>query len=67
MFMESIYLQPVTCEEIGKILLDLKNTACGWDEMSASFLRLSSQFITFLISQEKLQKALELLLKLENS
>ena len=46
MFMESIYLQPVTCEEIGKILLDLKNTACGWDEMSASFLRLSSQFIT---------------------
>ena len=44
--MESVYLQPVTCEEISKILLDLKNTACGWDEMSASFLRLSSQFIT---------------------
>ena len=46
MVKESIFLQPVTCEEIGKILLDLKNTACGWDEMSASFLRLSSQFIT---------------------
>ena len=46
MVMESIYLQPVTCEEISKILLDLKNTACGWDEMSASFLGLSSQFIT---------------------
>ena len=46
MVMEFIYLQPVTCEEIGKILLDLKNTACGWDEMSASFLRLPSQFIT---------------------
>ena len=44
--MESIYLQPVTCEGIGKILLDLKNTACGWDEMSVSFLRLSSQFFT---------------------
>ena len=46
MVIESIYLQPVTCEEIGKILLDLKNTACGWDEMSASFLKLLSQFIT---------------------
>ena len=40
MVMESINLQPVTCEEICEILLDLKNTACGWDEMSASFLRL---------------------------
>ena len=28
---ESLYLKPVTCEEINNILVSLKDTACGWD------------------------------------
>ena len=43
--MESLYLKPVTCEEINNILVSLKDTACGWDNISAFVLRLSSQFI----------------------
>ena len=43
--MESLYLKPVTCEEINNILVSLKDTACGWDNISAVVLRLSSQFI----------------------
>ena len=43
--MESLYLKPVTCEEINNILVSLKDTACGWDSISAVVLRLSSQFI----------------------
>ena len=43
--MESLYLKPVTCEEINNILVSLKYTACGWDSISAVVLRLSSQFI----------------------
>ena len=38
--MESLYLQPVTCEENNNILASLKNTACGWDV----FQKLLSQF-----------------------
>ena len=45
MVMESLYLKPVTCEEINNILVSLKDTACGWDSISAVVLRLSSQFI----------------------
>ena len=41
MIMESIYLQPVTCDEINKLLVDLENTACGWDDIGAMFLQLS--------------------------
>ena len=43
--MESLYLKPVTCEEMNNILVSLKYTACGWDNISAVVLRLSSQFI----------------------
>ena len=43
--MESLYLKPITCEEINNILVSLKDTACGWDSISAVALRLSSQFI----------------------
>ena len=35
--LESLYLQPVTCEEINNILVSLKNTACGWDDISSVF------------------------------
>ena len=70
MVMESIYLQPLTCKEIGRMLLDLKNTACGWDEMSASFLRLSSQFITqplvFICNQSLTEDVFPEQLKLAN-
>ena len=34
--MESIYLQPV----ISKLLVDLKNTACGWNGIGAMFLKI---------------------------
>ena len=43
--LESLYLQPVTCEEINNILVSLKNTACGWDDISSVFLKLSTQQI----------------------
>ena len=35
--LESIYLQPVTCEEIIKLLSSLKSTAGGWDDLNAMF------------------------------
>ena len=35
LMMESIYQQPLTCEDISKIWVDLKNTACRWNGMSA--------------------------------
>ena len=41
MIMESIYLQPVTCDELSKLLVDLENTTCGWDDIHAMFLQLS--------------------------
>ena len=43
--LESLYLQPVTCEEINNILVSLKNTACGWGDISSVFLKLSTQQI----------------------
>ena len=43
--LESLYLQPATCEEINNILVSLKNTACGWDDISSVFLKLSTQQI----------------------
>ena len=43
--MESLYLQPVTFEEINNILVSLKNTAYGWDDISSAFLKLSTQQI----------------------
>ena len=33
--MESLYLQPVTCEEISKLFVGLKNTAFGLDGIGA--------------------------------
>ena len=43
--METLYLQPATCEEINNILVSLKNTACGWDDISSVFLKLLMQQI----------------------
>ena len=44
---ESLYLQYVTCEEINNtcILVNLTNTACGWDDISSVFLKLSTRSI----------------------
>ena len=42
---ESIYLNPVTHEEIKQILFSLKNSATGWDDIGASILKLSSESI----------------------
>ena len=41
MIMESMSSQPVACNEISKLLVDMKNTACGWDDIGAMFLKLS--------------------------
>ena len=43
--LESLYLRPVTCKEINNILVSLKNTACGWVDISSVFLKLSTQQI----------------------
>ena len=43
--LESIYLKQVTNDEICKIILSLKNSATGWDDISAQLLKLSVQFI----------------------
>ena len=40
---ESIYSNHVTHEEIKQILLSLKNSATGWDDIGASILKLSSE------------------------
>ena len=42
---ESIHLNPVTHEEIKQILLSLKNSATGCDDIGVSILKLSSESI----------------------
>ena len=42
---ESLYLEPVTSEEIEKILRNLKDSACGWDDLDTKFIKLSVDFI----------------------
>ena len=43
--LESIYLKQVANDEICKFILSLKNSATGWDDISAQLLKLSVQFI----------------------
>ena len=38
---ETIFLEPVTCEEINSILSNLKNNATGSDDISAVYLKMS--------------------------
>ena len=38
---ETIFLQPVTCEEINSIVSNLKNNATGSDDISAVYLKMS--------------------------
>ena len=70
MIMESIYLQPVTCDDISKLLVDLKNTACGYGDIGAMFLKLSYQFITqplaFICNQSLAEGVFHNQLKLAN-
>ena len=42
---ESIFLSPVTPVELEKMLLTLKNSATGWDEINAMFLKTSLNYI----------------------
>ena len=42
---ESIFLSPVTPVEIEKLLLTLKDSATGWDEINATFLKTSLNYI----------------------
>ena len=42
---ESMYVEPVTIDEITKLIENLKNTACGWDDLSTKFIKLSLEFI----------------------
>ena len=42
---ESIFLSPVTPVEIEKMLLTLKDSATGWDEINAMFLKTSLNYI----------------------
>ena len=39
--LESMYAEPVTLEEITKLLRNLKNSACGWDDLSFKLIKLS--------------------------
>ena len=48
--MESLLLQPVTCEEINNGLVSLKNNASGWNAISSGFIKLSIQLIVLLLS-----------------
>ena len=43
---ETIFLSPVTENEIGKLLLSLKNTASGYDDINSMSLKLCSQYVT---------------------
>ena len=42
---ESIFLTPVTTMELEKKLLNLKNSATGWDEINTMFLKTSLNYI----------------------
>ena len=42
---ESMFVDFVTNDEIKQILSNLKNSACGWDELSVKFMKLSIEFI----------------------
>ena len=42
---ESIFLSPVTPVEIEKLLVTLKDSATGWDEINAMFLKTSLNYI----------------------
>ena len=43
---ETIFLEPVTCEEINSIVSNLKNNATGSDDISAVYLKMSLPSIT---------------------
>ena len=42
---ESIFLRPVTTVELEKMLMTLKNSATGWDEINAMFLKAALNYI----------------------
>ena len=42
---ESIYLDPVSENEIGQLIKSLKDTAAGFDDLNAMCLKISSQFL----------------------
>ena len=44
-FTESIYLAPVSENEIGQLMKSLKDTAAGFDDLYAMCLKISSQFL----------------------
>ena len=50
--MESKHLQPVTCDEISELLVDLKNTACGWNGFDAMFLKLSHTHLLLYVTSQ---------------
>ena len=43
---ETIFISPVTENEISKLLLSLKNTATGYDDINSMSLKLCSQYVT---------------------
>ena len=43
--LESMYVEPVTLDEVTKLLENLKNSACGYDDLSTKFIKLSLEFI----------------------
>ena len=42
---ESIFLEPVTEEELNKLIKNLKDSANGWDDLGSKFIKLSIEFI----------------------
>ena len=42
---KSLFLEPVTLDEIMKIVSSLKETATGYDDISAMFLKMSAEYI----------------------
>ena len=43
---ETVFLSPVTTTEIDKLTLSLKDSAPGWDDITASLLKVSLDYIT---------------------
>ena len=43
--LESMFVEPVTSEEIKKLVMNLKKSASGWDDISTKFLKLSLEYI----------------------
>ena len=42
---DTIFLSPVTSNEINKLIMPLKDSAPGWDDKTASLLKMSKEYL----------------------